>query len=37
MGIMTEIGVGLEKGNIKVILEAMVEMAAVEDVDQNQE
>ena len=31
MRIMTEVGVGLEKGNSKVILEGMIEVAAIAD------
>ena len=36
MRIMTEVGVGLEKGNVKVILEGMIEVAVV-DQHQDQE
>ena len=36
MKIMIDVGVGLEKGNIQVILEGMIEVAAV-DQDHNQE
>ena len=36
MRIITEVGVGLEKDNVKVILEGMIEVAVV-DLGQDQE
>ena len=37
MRIMKEVGVGLEKGNIKLILEGTIEVATVVDLDQDQD